>query len=116
MFIIKEDIILQNNSYDGQEENYDDEILHGLPLSFKSKKFFFSKKKKHKNRYQVSKALAFSESRSESNIFMGYSHYDGLYYPCRVIGNGPSYTSDNETVMVYYLGYGSYAEVQYYPL
>lgn len=87
---------------------------HGLPISFQTKKrISVWKKKKKKNGRNI---LSFSERRSEHNIFMGYSATDGLYYPCRVVGNGPMHQSNHyETVTIYFLGYGTYAEVGRYP-
>ncbi len=39
---------------------------------------------------------------------------DGLYYPCRVIGVGPSSTGEREYALVEFVGYGTRAEVSVY--
>jgi hypothetical protein len=82
----------------------------GLPLNFKSKRVTFSAKRKNK---KIASASAFSESRSEQNIYMGYSQHDGLYYPCRVVGKGPMSQNEGsgDTAIVYFFGYGTYTEV-----
>jgi hypothetical protein len=83
---------------------------NGLPLNFKSKRVTFSAKRKNR---KIVSASTFSENRSEHNIFMGYSQYDGLYYPCRVVGKGPmsQHEGGPDTTIVYFFGYGTYTEV-----
>ena len=95
----------------------------GLPLNFKSTRIAFPQKKnkkKNKNKKSTKRRnshqhqlQSFSENRSEHNIYMGYNSYDGLFYPCRVVGVGPSSISQRETSIVYYFGYCSYAEVSH---
>jgi hypothetical protein len=100
---------------DNEDEEQDIKLgdHHGLPISFQSKKRICSLKKRKKKNERM-KVLAFSESRSEHNIYMGYSSTDGLYYPCRVVGNGSMHQHNHlETSIIYFLGYGTYAEVSY---
>jgi hypothetical protein len=80
----------------------------GLPMNFKSKRIVFPTKRRTKNKI---KTMAFSESRSEHNIYMGYNQSDSLFYPCRVVGLGPHFQTNAETAIVYFLGYGNFSEV-----